>query len=119
MTEAEWLRATDATPMLEWLRTTSRASDRKLRLFAVACCQRVSCHMMDERSRQGVAVAERFVDGLAGGEELSLARKGTGEAWDAECGPCWRRYKAARAAHFACLPADEPFWQAHDEALGV
>ncbi len=35
MTESEWLVCTDPTPMLEFLR--SRASERKLRLFACAC----------------------------------------------------------------------------------
>jgi hypothetical protein len=39
MTEVEWLAATDATPMLQILR--GKVSDRKLRLFAFACCRHV------------------------------------------------------------------------------
>jgi hypothetical protein len=39
MTEQEWLERTDPTPMLEFLRTSGRASDRKLRLFIAKYCR--------------------------------------------------------------------------------
>src|SRR5258708_3680828 len=71
MTEVGWLRCTDPGPMLEFLR--DRASERKLRLFACACCRRVWHLLTDERSRRAVEVMERDADGAAGNEDLYLA----------------------------------------------
>jgi hypothetical protein len=61
VTEAEWSACTDPKLMLEFLR--SKASDRKLRLFAAACCRRVWDLLGDARSRQQVEAAEAYVDG--------------------------------------------------------
>jgi hypothetical protein len=60
MTEAEWLGCTDPTPMLEFLRT--RPSDRKLRLFAVACCRRIWGLFTYPSSQRAVELAELYAD---------------------------------------------------------
>src|SRR4051812_45842485 len=72
MTEAEWVTAADPTPLLEHL--GSGASDRKLRLFACACCHRHWHLLIDDRSRAAVEVAERVADGSATEPERIAAR---------------------------------------------
>jgi hypothetical protein len=73
MTEAEWLAALDPKLMLTFVR--QKVSERKLRLFTVACCRRIWGLLTDKRSREAVAVAERFADTLASEEERASARR--------------------------------------------
>src|SRR5262245_19240702 len=71
MTEAEWLACEDPVEML-WS-VGERSSERKVRLFAVACCRRIWDLLFDPRCREAVLVAERYADGLAGAPELQAA----------------------------------------------
>jgi len=72
MNEAEWLTSADPTPMLKLLR--GKASDRKLRLFAVACCKRIRGLFRGKRNRQLLEAAERFADNLVGTNDLEAER---------------------------------------------
>jgi hypothetical protein len=76
MTEAEWLASADPAMMLWRIRRDRLVigeyekeyvrilvSDRKLRLFAAACCRQVWHLLTDPRSRHAVEVAERYADG--------------------------------------------------------
>ena len=71
MTENDWLEGTDPTPMLEFM--WGKATQRKLRLFAVACCRRIWTQMTDTRSRHAVDLAERSADEPVSDRELDLA----------------------------------------------
>ena len=71
MTETEWQNAADPHPMLELLR--AKASDRKLRLFAVACSRRIWT-LIDALGQAAVEVAENYADGLAGPDEMRTVR---------------------------------------------
>lgn len=109
MTEAEWLACGDIRTLLEYM--TGRAGSRKFRLFGCACCRRI-WHLLDERCRHAVAVAEWYADGLAADAEVEAARR--------EVNACCNEtaltpglpamyswaYSAARLVLF-----DTPFWK--------
>jgi hypothetical protein len=111
MNESEWLACTDPTPMLEFLRTQRAASERKLRLFAVACCRRV-LDWLGEKSRHSIDALERYLDGVSTAHELQLAAVGAYEDWIEDFG----NHHPSNAAYCAVTFQNVTH---HDVALGV
>lgn len=112
MTEGEWLACIDPARMLRFLR--DKASDRKLRLFAVACCRTVPGCLDTEACRAAVETAERFADGQASAEELRQAGACLSTLRAAACAT---RADAAEAAEFAAFSSSfRPAWVASRQA---
>jgi hypothetical protein len=75
MTEAEWLACSDPWPMRRHLFESGQGTDRKLRLFACACCRHL-WETVPERWNEGtVETCERYADGLADEAELTAMRR--------------------------------------------
>ena len=68
VTEQEWLSSKSPSSMLTSMLGTP--SDRKLRLFAVACCKKYSSLFEDSRELKGIDAAEKLAD-----EELTEAER--------------------------------------------
>jgi hypothetical protein len=73
MNEEQWLSCTYPTPMLEFLRTSGKLSERRARLFAAACCRRFWSELVDAEARRDVEVAERYANGGASSAQLEEA----------------------------------------------
>ena len=73
MTEAEWLTCSDPQQMLGFLGAIP--TNRKLRLFACACCRRHADLLTGAHHRRVLAVAERLADGRSTPEELRAERE--------------------------------------------
>jgi hypothetical protein len=71
MIEEEWQNTADPHAMLAFLQ--AKASDRKLRLFAVACSRRIWT-VIDALGQAAVEVSENYADGLAGTDEMRTVR---------------------------------------------
>ncbi len=120
MTEGEWLTCTTPDPMLALI--AGQASDRKMRLFACACCRRVWQWMTDPASRQAVEVAELFADGLA---PPTMLQNADVDAWGAGLDPDGAATGPAGAASAAAAkaagsaPASAAWSAAHAPALAA
>ncbi len=99
MNQSEWQQSVNLNAMLEFVQ--GEAGDRKLRLFACACCRRIWPQLTDERSRRAVEVAERYADGAAGRQEIAAARAAARRAAAEAGGPAMAQTAAWYAARTA------------------
>lgn len=76
MTPHEWLTSDDPLRMLELVRV--RASGRKLRLFACACCRRVSHLFANKYGHRLLYVAEQYAEGNVSRQALQAAQDALG-----------------------------------------
>jgi hypothetical protein len=73
MTEAEWQACSNPWVLLQHVRTAD--TDRKLRLFVCACCERSLLYSLLPDVRAGVAVAKQLADGGVNEADLIGARQ--------------------------------------------
>jgi hypothetical protein len=84
MTEAEWLGCrTNPKKLLRSLK--ARATERKLRLFACACCRRITGDL-SKRSRSALEQAEQYAEGAIPKETLAQAEAKAQAVADTEFG---------------------------------
>jgi hypothetical protein len=87
MTEAEWLACTEPRLLVDWLFFDALASDRKLRLFSVACCEPLRRLVANPGVLAALDLAEAFADG-----GIDKA------AFDVVSRPLWEGYHARHNA---------------------
>jgi hypothetical protein len=117
MTEAEWLSG-DLAALEFWLLTGHDGvpvSDRKLRLWAAACCRLCRGLLKDGRSRAAVEAAEQFADGRLGAADLAAA-----EAAALEAGETFSMfYRSDGPFRHAALAADDTASALRGPVLGA
>jgi hypothetical protein len=82
MIEAEWLAFEDPLGVLESV--ADKVTERKLRLFAAACCRRIEYLFPDEDRRKCLDVVDRWAEGLATVQELEGAISTAVVGWEPE-----------------------------------
>jgi hypothetical protein len=75
MNEAEWLNATDAAPLLEFLQGTGQASYRKFLLFGAACCRCLLALFPNGAIQRAAECGERHADGQGAARERFEAER--------------------------------------------
>jgi hypothetical protein len=117
LTEDRWLQARsldDAGWMIRRMwQETEHPSARKSQLVACACARLVWHLLLDERSRRGVDVAERYLDGMAARSEMESAAAAVFEGYlsaERDSQQCWASIVAGVAARLADHRFDD--WKA-------
>jgi hypothetical protein len=97
VTEAEWLACGEPWSLLAFL--GGKASDRKRRLFACACCRRIWCLSSDPDTewRRAVEIAERYADGAEPLAALRAVRVRDYRS-EPEYNPLWSMWPAVASA---------------------
>jgi hypothetical protein len=95
MTELEWRHAVEPQKMLKHL--TGTAGERKLRLFAAACCRSIWYIIPKMPHQAALSVGEQFADGIVDEQALGAAVRDVPKVHigdNAEADPyhldCWR-----------------------------
>ena len=107
MTEAEWLNS--GAPNTMFLYIGGEVLDRKRRLLACGLGRHLWPALKDARSRDAIAVAERFADGAAEVDELAAAEVGSRKAMDAV-----RKYERAKERYDCRGTATSVWATGHD-----
>jgi len=108
VTEDKWVACTDPMQLMEVL--WNGVSDRKLRLFAVACCRVMIAGTNEPSAARAVQASELFADGSISAEELRVARREVTNAWNrvhdaGEVNPTFPRNAAIGAAYQVSRPS--------------
>ena len=80
MTEQEWLDCADPTPMLTFMQ--GKLSDRKLLLFAAACCRRGRSRIRGRTTLAALEALEAYADGSISLEEMEEQRNNWFQRFD-------------------------------------
>ena len=75
MNEADWWAATDPVPLIDWLFFDVLASERKMRLFACACCRRLERLTSGTVFEEILNLTEAFAEGKATEVALTEAHR--------------------------------------------
>ena len=80
-----------------WCLRAVEGYDKEIRLFAVWCARQVQHLMKDQRNIDALNVAERYANGEATEEELSVSREA---AWEVAFAAAWHAAVWAYAADY-------------------
>lgn len=117
--EKNWLNNRDSFNMLLRLEKTpgvpkGPALDRRIRLYAAACCRSLWDLFSDPRSKQAIEATELFADGKLSEKRLQVAWNNARKAHDASHhyprAPTPNRTAALAARHLSWAREFEPGW---------